>query len=132
MSAIELMNADVCPGDTHYSLATVTTHAVIAIPSEMRGKFCSFAATAGSGDAVDVAIRFGTSASLEVDITSRSSVDGSSKALTATGKEPHIVVPASGEIHRRLQGEWTHFAHESSATSGALNFGLCQGGLGAD
>lgn len=118
---------DACPGDNPYALATVATAAVIKIPDAMIGKFCSFAA-----ETKDVWIRFGTADTVSVDTTAVSTVDGTTKALTVDGDEPHLYVPAGQEVQRRLDAGWTHFAHISAATGGYLRFGVCQGHYGAE
>lgn len=117
--------ADACPGDDAYARATVTTHQVIAIPAALVGKWVNFAA-----EGVAVWIRFGTSASVEVDRTAVSA--GTPPAITAGTTEAHLYVPAEGSVSRRLQSAWTHFAHESAATTGKLHFCLDQGAYGAD
>lgn len=123
MSQIQIMEADVCPGDDAYALDTSTSSTRVEIPAEMRGKFCVFVAEDAAAH-----VRFGD-ATVTVDASARSTLDG--EALTPDGDEPHISVPAGGEIHRRLQGGWTHLAFVA-AEAGAIRFGVAQGGFGAD
>lgn len=121
-STIERKAADVSPG-TPYSIPTVSTEdgQRIAIPEDMRGKFCAFAART-----LDVAIRFG-GADVEVDPAAASTV--SEGAITVAGaKIPHLrLVAGAAPEHFRLRHEWTHFAHISSGTTGALDLGSWQG-----
>lgn len=123
MSGIERAEADACPGDDPYARDTSTTAERIEIPADMRGKFCVF-----SAETETAYVRFGDGA-VTVDASARSTL--TAEALTPDGTEPHITVPAGGEIHRRLQGEWTHLSHVAGA-AGVLRFGLAQGDFGAD
>jgi hypothetical protein len=124
MSSVERMAADISYG-TPYARATVTAHEVIEIPSAERGKFWHFHA-----ETSDVWIRFGTSASVEVDPSARSTLN--TATLSASGKEAHLHVAAGATEPVRLDKAWTHFAHESADTSGVLRFGPAQGSFGAE
>lgn len=123
-STTERMASDDVPGTPH-ARDTVTTAEVVVIPAAWVGKYVRLEATAGSGSAVAIAIRFGDATALPV-IADRSSLDGSGN-LTADVSVPHIFL-AAGESRRfRLDPAWTHFAHISAATTGCLRFALATG-----
>lgn len=115
---------------TPHARSTVTSAELLEIPTEMQGRFCWFQATAGTtaGAAVDVAIRFGTSAAMgAVVIDDRSSLAGAT--LTADANAPHLLIRAGADPTRiRLSKTWTHMSHISGATTGALRFGLAESG----
>lgn len=115
---------------TPHARSTVTSAELLEIPAEMQGRFCWFQATAGTtaGAAVDVAIRFGTSAAMgAVVIDDRSSLAGAT--LTADVNVPHLLIRAGADPTRiRLSKTWTHMSHISGATTGALRFGLAESG----
>lgn len=90
----------------------------------MRGRFAWFQATAGSGAAVDVAIRFGDSG-VAVALADRDT--RTVEALTAAAGTPHLYLLAGGAPQRiRLNPAWTHLSHISSGTTGVLRFGLAE------
>ena len=121
------MNADNTPGVPH-ARSTVSTAELLVIPADMVGRFCWFQSVAGSGSAVDVAIRFGTSAGMgAVVIGDRSTIDGSGN-LTADVNAPHLYIVASAAPQRvKLDPSWTHISHLSSGTTGCLRFGPATG-----
>jgi len=128
-SAIERQAAAYTPGVPH-ARSTVAAAELLVIPADMTGKFCWFQATAGTaaGAAVDVAIRFGTSAAMGAAvIDDRSTIDGSGN-LTADANVPHLLIRAGSEPRRvKLDSTWTHMSHISAATTGALRFGPATG-----
>lgn len=126
MGRVVEMDADNTPGTPH-ARSTVSTAELLVIPSDMTGKFCTFQSVAGSGAAVDVAIRFGTSAGMGAAVIGdRSTIDGSGN-LTADVNAPHIYLVAGTEKRFRLDPSWTHISHISSGTTGCLRFGPATG-----
>ena len=125
-SRIERMAADDTRGVPH-ARATVTSAELLEIPADMIGKFCWFQATAGTGGAVDVGIRFGTSALMsQVVLTNRDGLTVA--ALTADTSVPHVYCLAGAAPQRfHLSQAWTHMSHLGTATTGALRFGPAQG-----
>lgn len=124
MSRATEMSADDMVGTPH-ARDTVTTAELLVIPSGWAGKFVRFESCAGSGAAVDIAIRFGTATAVAV-ITDRSTIDGSGN-LTADVNAPHVYLRAGEEQRVRLDSAWTHFSHLATGTTGALRFALATG-----
>lgn len=110
---------------TPHARATVTTAELLVIPSGWAGKYVKFASCAGSGAAVDIAIRFGDATAVPV-IADRSAIDVDG-VLTADVNVPHTLVMAGTEQRLRLDPSWTHLAHISAATTGCLRFALATG-----
>jgi hypothetical protein len=110
---------------TPHARSTVTTAELLVIPAGWAGKYVRFASCAGSGAAVDIAIRFGDATAVAV-IADRSTIDGSGN-LTADVNAPHALVIAGTTERFRLDPSWTHFAHISGATTGCLRFALATG-----
>lgn len=111
---------------TPHSRASVTTAEVLAIPSGWEGRFVEFHSDAGSGSAVAIAVRFGTSASMTAPVIATHS-GGTPPALTADAAVPHIMLQVQERRRVRLDPSWTHFAHIASATTGRLRFALASG-----
>lgn len=111
---------------TPHARATVAVAELLEIPPDMLGKFCSFQSAAGSGAAVDVAIRFGTSASM--DAVDLAALDGLTvAALEPDATVPHVLVVAGTVKTYRLDPAWTHMSHLSAAATGSLRFGSVEG-----
>lgn len=112
--------------------AATGTAEVWKIPTEWLGKIVDFKFY-DSALTTRAYIRFGTSASVLVDATTVSDVDGATKAITtnATPKEPHIELEAGQEKSERIDKRWTHLAHLESATGGYIMATLRVGEIGA-
>ena len=128
MSRPERMSANNLLGIPH-ARTSVAAAELLEIPADMIGKFCWFQATKGSGAAVDIGIRFGTSAAMGAVVLADR--DGLATAtLTADANVPHVYLVASANPQRfQLDPSWTHMSHiaDGGATTGALRFGPAQG-----
>jgi hypothetical protein len=118
----ERMAADVSHSGAAVVLDTVTTAngQLIALPAGWAGKYVDFTAIGQ-----DVFIRFGTDTSVQVATTA--TTVGGAGALTHTGKEPHLPIPAGTTRPERIGSTITHFAHVSGATGGKLYVSLSTG-----
>jgi hypothetical protein len=109
---------------TPHARSTVTTAERCEIPADMRGRFAWFQSTAGTGAAVDAAVRFG-GATVSVALADRDTRTGES--LTPAAGTPHLYLGAGALPQRiRLAPDWTHFSHVATGTTGALRFGLSE------
>lgn len=117
---------------TPYVRATVTTAdgEQLIIPAEWYGHLVEFTALGAN-----VGIRFGDSSNAKCALTTASSV--TSNALTATGKEPHFVVPSGATRCERIPASGvklpdnttviSRFAHHADASTGYLQMALASG-----
>ena len=111
---------------TPHARDTVAVAELLEIPADMIGKFCSFQSAAGSAAAVDVAIRFGTSAAMDAVVLA--AVDGLTvAALAPDATVPHVYIVAGTTKTYRLDPAWTHLSHLSAAATGSLRFGSVEG-----
>ena len=114
------------PSTPHARATVITTAELLEIPPEMIGKFCSFQSAAGSAAAVDIAIRFGTSAAMDAVVLA--AVDGLTvAALAPDATVPHVYIVAGTTKTYRLDPAWTHLSHLSAAATGSLRFGSVEG-----
>jgi hypothetical protein len=127
-SRVEAMAADNTPGTPH-ARTSVAAAELLEIPADMFGKFCWFQSTKGSGAAVDIGVRFGTSAAMGAVVLADR--DGLATAtLTADVNVPHLYLVASAAPTRiKLDPTWTHLSHiaDGGATTGCLRFGEATG-----
>lgn len=117
-SRLERLAVDVAVGSAAYQRPMTTTAERVAIPAEMVGAFCVFAA-----QTADAFIRFGGAT---VDVAQAADSTLAAEALTEAATTAMLHVPAGQERRRRLRSTWTHAAIVGSA-SGTIRFGSTQG-----
>lgn len=93
----------------------------LPLPASLIGRFVRFTA-----DGIAVHVRFGDE-TVTVDPAARSSA-----ALAPNGDEPHLSLAAGTSARVRIRSSWTHLAHASAGTSGALRMTLAEGNFGAE
>jgi hypothetical protein len=114
----ERQAADVQHNGTPFLRANHTTAngELVAIPAEWLGKYVDFTALGA-----DVFVRFGSDNTVQVSASAVST--NTSGTLAATGKEPHLIIPAGSTKPERIKlTGWTHFAWIASAASGTSHF----------